>query len=68
MYVSTVAVNPVSIILTTLLILLWVISVLVEIIVLIFELEYYRMLDAIEKDFHVLFQVGKGAVKVVEGV
>lgn len=68
MYVSTVAVNPVSIILTTLLILLWVISVLVEIIVLIFELEYYRMLDAVEKDFHVLIQVGKGAVKVVEGV
>ncbi len=68
MYVSTVAVNPVSIILTTFLILLWVISVLVEIIVLIFELEYYRMLDAVEKDFHVLIQVGKGAVKVVEGV
>ena len=40
--------------------LLWVISVLVEIIVLIFELEYYRMLDAVEKDFHVLIQVGKG--------
>lgn len=68
MYVSTVGVNAVSIIITTLLILLWVISVLVEIIVLIFELEYYRMLDAIEKDFHAFIQVKKGVEKVVEGV
>ncbi|MBQ7373456.1 MAG: hypothetical protein IJW64_02690 [Clostridia bacterium] len=41
---------------------------IVEIVVFVFEIEYNRMIDALEIDFHGLIQIAKATSKVVDGV
>ena len=51
MYLNNEVVNPVSIIFTTFLIMIWVVNVLIELIGFIFEMETERIMNGVAKDF-----------------
>ena len=72
MYFSAVSVNPVSIIFTTILVMLWIFSVFTEIICVIFDIEKERFIEAIHKDLDIFIKpitaVGKAVSSAKEGV
>ncbi len=54
MFIATSTVSPISIILTTLLIVCWVISVVVELVRLLFEREKDLLIESVKEDFNLL--------------
>ena len=68
MYVATSDVNPIEIILATILILLWIISVFAEMASLFVEIEKNRILDGLKKDFEPVLKVKDAITDTVENV
>lgn len=68
MYIATTHVSPVSIIITTLLIVMWIIKAIIEIIKFLFIFEKDRLLNGIKKDFAVIKQFPQNQVEHVKEV
>lgn len=72
MYITTTQVNPISIIMTTLLVILWVLSLVIEIVKMFFIMEYERLLRGLAKDFEWATKtkdaIGNTVENVKEGV
>lgn len=68
MYLSTSQTNPISIIITTILILLWIISLIVEMAAIFIEFEKNRVLDGIAKDFEFMTKAKKAISDTVDNI
>ena len=68
MYIATTSVNPVEIILTTLLLLLWIISFVVELAKMFVDFETNRILIGLSKDFAPLIKVKNTVSETFENV